>query len=106
IRLGLVWEVPGFPRRASRIKWGLMVCVYCISYAPALLTLNIPGYQWQNAKLLMFLVIVVQVGEVFQYVWSKLIGKRKIAPNISPDKTWEGLIGGIATAVALGTALW
>ena len=96
IRLALAGETTGFLDRASRIQWGLMVCVYCISYAPALLTLNIPGYQRQNAKLLLFLVIVVQLSDVFQYVWGKLIGKRKIAPNISPNKTWEGSIGGIA----------
>jgi phosphatidate cytidylyltransferase len=83
-----------------------MVCVYCISYAPALLTLNIPGYQRQDAKLLLFLVIVVQLSDVFQYIWGKLLGKRKIAPSISPNKTWEGFVGGVATAVALGTALW
>jgi phosphatidate cytidylyltransferase len=83
-----------------------MVCVYCISYAPALLTLNIPNYQKQDAKLLLFLVIVVQISDVFQYVWGKLLGKRKIAPAISPNKTWEGFIGGVATAVALGTGLW
>ena len=71
-----------------------MVCVYCISYAPALLTLNIPGYQRQNAELLLFLVIVVQLSDVFQYIWGKLLGKRKIAPSISPNKTWEGFIGG------------
>jgi phosphatidate cytidylyltransferase len=106
IRLALAGETTGFLDRAARIQWGLMVCVYCISYAPALLTLNIPNYQKQDAKLLLFLVIVVQISDVFQYVWGKLLGKRKIAPAISPNKTWEGFIGGVATAVALGTGLW
>lgn len=106
IRLVLAGETAAFLDRAARIQWGLMVCVYCISYAPALLTLNIPGYQKQDAKLLLFLVIVVQLSDVFQYVWGKLKGKRKIAPDISPNKTLEGLIGGVVTAVALGTALW
>ncbi len=106
IRLALAGETTGFLDRAARIQWGLMVCVYCISYAPALLTLNISGYQRQDAKLLLFLVIVVQLSDVFQYVWGKLLGKRKIAPAISPNKTWEGFIGGVATAVAVGTALW
>jgi phosphatidate cytidylyltransferase len=106
IRLALAGETTGFLDRAARIQWGLMVCVYCISYAPALLTLNIPGYQRQDAKLLLFLVIVVQLSDVFQYIWGKLLGKRKIAPTISPNKTWEGFVGGVATAVAVGTALW
>jgi len=106
IRLALAGETTGFLDRAARIQWGLMVCVYCISYAPALLTLNISGYQRQDAKLLLFLVIVVQLSDVFQYIWGKLLGKRKIAPSISPNKTWEGFVGGVATAVAVGTALW
>jgi phosphatidate cytidylyltransferase len=106
IRLVLAGETTGFLDRAARIQWGLMVCVYCISYAPALLTLSIPGYQKQDAKLLLFLVIVVQLSDVFQYIWGKLLGKRKIAAAVSPNKTWEGFIGGVATAVALGTALW
>lgn len=106
IRLALAGETTGFLDRAARIQWGLMVCVYCISYAPALLTLEIPNYHRQDAKLLLFLVIVVQLSDVFQYIWGKLIGKRKIAPAISPHKTWEGFVGGIVTAVALGTSLW
>lgn len=106
IRLVLAGETAGFLDRAARIQWGLMVCVYCISYAPALLTLNIPGYQKQDAKLLLFLVIVVQLSDVFQYVWGKLRGKHRIAPHISPNKTLEGMIGGVVTAVALGTTLW
>jgi phosphatidate cytidylyltransferase len=51
-------------------------------------------------------VLVTQLSDVFQYVFGKLAGRRKIAPNVSPGKTWEGLIGGGLSAVALGTALW
>jgi phosphatidate cytidylyltransferase len=82
-----------------------MVCVYCVSHAPALLILNVPGYR-TNAKLLVFLVLVVQISDVLQYVFGKLFGKRPIAPGISPNKTWEGFAGGVAAACAIGTAVW
>ena len=95
-----------FLERTSKIQWGLLVCVYCISHVPALLTLDIPGYQGRNLLLIAFLVIVVQSSDVLQYVWGKLFGKRKIAPEVSPSKTLEGLVGGLLSATALGAALW
>jgi phosphatidate cytidylyltransferase len=95
-----------FLERTSKIQWGLLVCVYCISHVPALLTLNIPEYEGRNLLLIAFLVIVVQSSDVLQYVWGKLFGKRKIAPEVSPSKTVEGLVGGILSATALGAALW
>lgn len=95
-----------FLERTARIQWGLMVCVYFVSYAPALLTLKLQNYEGQNAKLLFFFVCVVQMSDVFQYVWGKLCGRHKIAPNISPNKTVEGLFGGILSASFLGMALW
>src|ERR1700741_544716 len=106
VRLMLAGETSGFLDRAARIHWGLMVCVYCLSYAPALLILDIPGYQRQSAKLLLFLVMVAQFSDIFQYIWGKLLGKRKIAPSISPNKTWEGFVGGITCATLLGMGLW
>ncbi len=106
LRLVLARETAGFLDRAARIHWGLMVCVYCLSYAPALLILEIPGYPRQSAKLLLFLVMVVQLSDIFQYIWGKLLGRRKIAPEISPSKTWEGFLGGIACASLLGMGLW
>ena len=95
-----------FLERTAKIQWGLMVCVYCVSHAPALLTLHIPGYEGQNAKLLLFLVLVVQISDVLQYVWGKLLGSRKIAAHISPNKTWEGFLGGVGCAMLIGTSLW
>jgi phosphatidate cytidylyltransferase len=95
-----------FLERTSTMQWGLMVCVFFLSHVPALLTLDIPGYNGQNAKLLLFLVLVGQSSDVLQYVWGKLLGRHKLAPVLSPSKTWEGLIGGGLSASALGAALW
>jgi phosphatidate cytidylyltransferase len=103
--MALAGDTRSFLERAAKIQWGLMICVYCISYAPALLTLDIRGYG-PDAKLLLYFVIVDQLSDVLQYVWGKLAGRHKIAPSVSPNKTWEGFIGGILSATAIGTALW
>jgi phosphatidate cytidylyltransferase len=95
-----------FLERTATIHWGLMICVYFVSYAPALLTLEIPGYGGSNTRLLVFLVLVVELSDVFQYAFGKLWGRRPIAPAISPNKTWEGFAGGILSASAVGTAIW
>jgi phosphatidate cytidylyltransferase len=99
-------DTDGFLGRVAEIQWGLMVCVYCVSHAPGLLMLRIPGYEGQNAKLLLFLVLVVQASDVLQYVWGKLFGRHRIAPRVSPSKTWEGFVGGIVCASLIGGALW
>jgi len=99
-------EVRAFMQRAATLQWGLMICVYCISHVPALLTLDIPGYEGRNAFLLVFLILIVQSSDVLQYVWGKLFGKTKIAPEVSPSKTVAGFVGGVACTTLLGAALW
>ena len=94
-----------FLERTGVITWGLMACVYCLSYAPALLTLEVPGYRG-NAKLLFFLVLVGQISDVFQYIFGKTLGRHPIAPTVSPNKTWEGFVGGVATATLVGAGIW
>ncbi|MDR7142380.1 phosphatidate cytidylyltransferase [Rhizobium sp. BE258] len=92
--------------RIAEVQWALMICVFCASHVPALLTLTIPGYEGRNVLLIAFLVIVVQLSDVLQYVWGKLFGRTKIAPKLSPSKTVEGFIGGIASATLIGASLW
>jgi phosphatidate cytidylyltransferase len=104
--LAVVGDTNRFLDRAAEIQWGLMVCVYCVSYAPALLLLDVDGFEERQALLLFFLVFVVQLSDVLQYIWGKLLGRRKIAPRVSPNKTWEGLMGGGLCAIGAGTALW
>lgn len=102
----LAQDTTRFLERTSKVQWGLMITVYCISHVPALLTLDIPNFGGRQALLIVFLVIVVQGSDVLQYVWGKLFGKRKVAPQLSPSKTVEGLVGGVLSATALGAALW
>ena len=102
----LAGDTNRFLERTAKIQWGLLICVFCISHVPALLTLEIRDYEDRNLLLIAFLVIVVQSSDVLQYVWGKLFGRRKLAPVISPSKTWEGLVGGMLSATALGAALW
>ena len=95
-----------FLSRIASLQWGLMICVFCVSHIPALLTLDIPGFEGKKLLLVAFLVTVVQGSDVLQYVFGKLFGRRKVAPALSPSKTWEGLVGGVASATVLGAGLW
>jgi phosphatidate cytidylyltransferase len=95
-----------FLTRVAETQWALMICVYCASHVPAILTLHIPGYEGRSVILIAWLIFTVQFSDVMQYVWGKLFGRHRIAPQVSPSKTWEGFLGGIATAVAAGTALY
>lgn len=101
-------DVEHFLERVAKIQWGVMIAVYCISHAPALLILEIPGYSesGQNVLLLFYLLLIVQMSDVMQYVFGKLFGKTKIAPVVSPSKTVEGFVGGAASATAIGAAMW
>ena len=95
-----------FLRRTAATQWGLMLGVYCLSYVPALSMLRIPGYEGRGVLLVAYLLAVSQSSDVLQYVWGKLLGKTAIAPSISPKKTLEGCVLGIASATAIGAVLW
>lgn len=98
-------QVDKFLERTSMIQWGLMICVYCVSCVPAMLLLNLKDFTGNNALLMIFFLIVVQISDVMQYVFGKLFGKHKIAPVVSPSKTVEGLVGGGLAAILIGGAL-
>jgi phosphatidate cytidylyltransferase len=106
VRIAISGDTTHFLERVSAIQWALMICVYSLSYAPALLGLSIRGHGMPGPTLLLFLVIVVQGSDVLQYIFGKLFGRRKIAPHVSPSKTLEGFLGGIAAATVLGALIW
>ena len=99
-------QATGFLASVSELQWGIMISIFCISHVPALMLLHIRDFEGGNVLLIAFLLLVVQSSDVLQYVWGKLIGRRKIAPSLSPSKTIEGFVGGIVCATALGASLW
>jgi phosphatidate cytidylyltransferase len=111
-RIAISGDSKRFLERTAKIQSGLLVCVYCLSYAPALLTLELPklppGQEepYRNARLLFFLVLIVQLSDALQYAWAQLPSKHVIAPTISPTRTWEGLLGGTLSVTLIGAALW
>lgn len=98
-------EVTGFLTRVSETQWGLMVCVYCLSHIPAILLIKVPDYRYSSFTLVAWLILIVQASDVLQYVWGKSLGRHLLAPKVSPSKTVEGLVGGVASACVLGMAL-
>jgi phosphatidate cytidylyltransferase len=102
----LAQDTEDFLTRAAKIQWGVMIAVYCISHAPALLLLQIPNFEGQNALLLFYFMLIVQISDVLQYVFGNLFGRTKVAPIVSPNKTLEGLIGGGASTILIGAAMW
>jgi phosphatidate cytidylyltransferase len=157
-----------FLERTAKLQLGLIVCVYSLSYAPALLTLNLPNEQpmteppvatvlnrglgevaiealvsavepiveyqqtslveevfveeddspvqklfrvfplmsGKHFQLLFFFILIVQLGDVFQYLWSRASRRYVVAGQINSTRTWEGVLGGMMTTALLGVALW
>jgi phosphatidate cytidylyltransferase len=93
-------QTEGFLRAAGTLHWGLMTTVFTLSHIAYLLQLPEKGGA-AGASLVLFLVLVTQFGDVAQYTWGKLFGRHKVMPTVSPNKTYEGLLGGMATSFVL-----
>jgi len=106
-RVALAGDYKRYLERCAKIQAGLMICVFCLSFAPALLNLELPGdtQHKQNAGLLFFFVLVVTLGDGFRFACERWFGKHVIAPAIA-QKTWEGAAGGILCATLFGTAMY
>ena len=97
MRMVLIGETKGFIRSAGLIHWAVMLTVFSISHIAYLLTLPVKNHDAGALGLVLFILFMTQFNDVCQYVWGKLLGRHKIIPKVSPNKTWEGFIGGVST---------
>jgi phosphatidate cytidylyltransferase len=101
LRKVLIGGTEGFLRSVGTIHWGLMITVFSLSHAGYLMVLPASVSPVGGAGLLLFLVVLTELNDVMQYVWGKSLGHRKVAPSVSPGKTWGGLAGGIGSTMLL-----
>ena len=110
-RIALAGDSKRFLERAAKTQAALLICVYSVSYAPALLYLKFErsdGTAWTGGSsgVLFFFIVLVQLGDLFQYAWGHFIGKHVIAPEIHSNRTWEGFIGGVLSTAMMGSVLF
>ncbi len=117
-RMIFIGETKGFLQAIATVQWGVMGTIFFLSHAAYLLVLKVaddpfitPVWSSENASLFpgpglfLLLLVLTQSNDVAQYVWGKSFGRHKITPRVSPNKTWEGFLGGLATTIALAALL-
>lgn len=102
LRMVLIGEMKGFLHAVSSMHWGLMITVFSLSHISYLLVLSPEGNPVAHgAGLVLYLILLTEANDVSQYIWGKLFGRHKVIPKVSPNKTWEGLFGGVATTIVI-----
>jgi len=96
-----------FLERTAKIQWGIMVCVYGMSHAPALLLLDLPDYEDRGAFMVLYLVAVVAIAQIAQEIASRRLRRRPVARAISRSFSWRAwFLGSLASALAGGLLYW
>lgn len=107
LRMVLLGATQGFLRALGTIHWGVMMMVYCLSCIAGLYVLpsamntsgaGIPG-------LIFYLLFLNQLNDASQFLWGKILGRHKIIPKVSPNKTIEGWVGGMGTTMVFAYLL-
>jgi phosphatidate cytidylyltransferase len=94
------------PAAKADSKEALTPVAMQVPASPASTPLRRKWHEGARAGLLFFFVLIVQMGDVFQFLWGKAFGRRVIVPEINASRTWEGFLGGVASTTVLGAVLW
>ncbi|KHG33705.1 MAG: phosphatidate cytidylyltransferase [Sulfurospirillum sp. MES] len=101
----LIGDTKGFLEHTSRVQWGLMMFVFGLSHIAYMMTLpTLNGHDVGGKELVLYLVLLTELNDILQYLWGKTLGKHKIIPKVSPNKTVEGFLGAFFTLSLLGVA--
>jgi phosphatidate cytidylyltransferase len=87
--------VPGWPHLWRPARWWLGLAALAMSW------LALSAAKWQGVTFLMSVLMLVWMADVAAYLGGRTWGRRKLAPSISPGKSWEGVYSGLAGVVAL-----
>lgn len=106
MQMVIIGETEGFLKAVGTIHWGLMLTVFCFGHMAYLLMSPVEVNPIAGgAGFLLYLVFLTQINDIAQYIWGKSLGRNKVIPKVSPNKTWEGLLGGIFTTTVTAVIL-
>jgi len=101
--LVLTGETKDIIRSMCILPSSLMLGVFGISHLALLISFPEMNSNGVSGKaLLLFLIFITEANDIMQFVWGKIFGKHKILPKVSPNKTWEGFIGGVISTTIIG----
>ena len=105
--VALFASLRGLRRLWRSAAWGGMGCALGLAHVPGLFGVAAvePGLPAGGLGLVVFVVVTTEINDIAQALWGRRFGLRPLAPEVSPRKTWEGLIGGVATTVLVGVAI-
>jgi phosphatidate cytidylyltransferase len=104
VMMALKQDTEHYLQRVAKVQWGLMISVYCVSHAPAIATIELPGYTDRGAMLLLYFLLVLQMSELLAVIAGASFGRTPLRSN--PNKSREGVLIGGFCATLVGTALW
>ena len=99
-----------FLERVAKVQWGLMLSVYCISHAPALMNFDITRFGSSPSLLLLFYLLIVFLGDLIVVMASSYFGGKPLRDNphktikgiligMTPFRTWQALVMAIVIVV-------
>ncbi|CAN7388758.1 phosphatidate cytidylyltransferase [Pseudoduganella sp. LjRoot289] len=91
-------------RSAGALAW-LLWLLLCFSTSFLIRYETLPLPPQQRLAWLFYLYVLTSLNDVAQFISGTLFGRHRIAPGISPNKTWQGLAGGVAVSLLLSLAL-
>lgn len=103
-RMVISGDTHNFLSTVSQLHWGLMTTVFAFSHVAFLLVLPANGQQ-TGALLVLFLVGLTEFNDITQYLWGKSLGRIKVTPKVSPNKTLAGLLGGLGSTTLAAALL-
>ena len=105
-RMATSGKMPGYLSAAGSLYWGTMLSVVCLSFASMLLALGEASNPVAGtAGWFLYLMLLVPINDIAQALWGRACGRKKITPVVSPHKTWEGFLLGMATTLVLAVLL-
>ncbi len=99
-------KTAGYIRTTAGLFWGAMLMIYGLSHALFLFEINSDSEPLVGAAgWFLFLVLLTEMNDIMQAIVGRKFGKHKITPWVSPNKSLEGLVGGLATTISLSVVL-